>query len=571
MDNLIVFQPEYLILYELYMLLAIIFGLLIFAFSWWIEHYPSPYAFASSIYYSFTKSTHYLDFWPSEIKQRNIEQSSQAENLGDAYRLKPREKSVLEELQHVKQQLAQKNAAFETLEKKYREKVAVLDSINEINLLEKNQLEKLNQRLTEQESQLKNTNEELLTTEEALRQQMEEMKRVQDQMDLNQQKLKENEAWQKELLEKLRKQEKDLTQKNEFLRKSEQQLKEKVSVLDTIQEINQLKQIQLERINTKLKQHQQTLKERNDELKTSEEELLQNMEEMQTIQTILEEKQQELLVQNQTLKNKEEIIQKNNILLRRQNENIYRSLNYAHSIQSTIFPRRDKLSKCFEEYFVFLRPKDIVSGDFYWMKTHQGYTFMAIVDCTGHGIPGAFMSMVGNMLLNNIICEKNILEPQLILEQLHQGVKETLKQEITHNTDGMDIALCRFKALDSQKYELAYAGAKIPLLIYQQQVLTEIAPTRLSIGGRSFEQEIKFSQNVQCIDRGSVIYVTTDGLLDNPNVKRKKFGKARFRDFILNYHALSMAQQNKQLEKEVHTFQGSTEQRDDMLVLGLKI
>ncbi len=185
--------------------------------------------------------------------------------------------------------------------------------------------------------------------------------------------------------------------------------------------------------------------------------------------------------------------------LRKKNDNIIASITYAKRIQTAILPFEERIGKSLgkDNFFVFFQPKDIVSGDFYWLEEIQrsdasGQTetinFVAVADCTGHGVPGAFMSMIGNQLLYEIIIKNHIYSPCLILNSLHKEVHRVLRQKETQTNDGMDMAILAFQK-NKNITKLEYAGAMNPLYYVQNNEFVEIKATKRSIGGSQLEEE----------------------------------------------------------------------------------
>ena len=152
-------------------------------------------------------------------------------------------------------------------------------------------------------------------------------------------------------------------------------------------------------------------------------------------------------------------------LIEQKNNKITDSIRYAKTIQEAILPTQEHLSNLLGNFFLVFMPKDIVSGDFYWIDKKDEYIFLAVADCTGHGVPGAFMSLVGNNMLNEIVREEQEYEPERILKRLNERIRLALRQEEDANRDGMDIGICRFKQLPNGKTEMAFAGAKRPLYV----------------------------------------------------------------------------------------------------------
>ncbi|MCG8410791.1 MAG: SpoIIE family protein phosphatase [Bacteroidales bacterium] len=251
-----------------------------------------------------------------------------------------------------------------------------------------------------------------------------------------------------------------------------------------------------------------------------------------------------------------------------QNKKINSSIYYAQNIQNAILPQEKEINKHFE-YFTIYRPKDIVSGDFYWFAELDNILFLACIDCTGHGVAGAFMSMIGNSLLNEIILEKKIKDPSKILSLLNEKIIEALRQNETDNTDGMDVC---FLAIDKNKNKIEFSGAKRPLLIFndKKKDFDEIKGDRISIGGKGNNTR-EFTNHTIDIKPKDIYYLSSDGLVDQNNNTRKRFGSNRLRETILNNISLSLEKQKSAIEQELEVFQGYEEQRDDITLIGFKI
>lgn len=255
------------------------------------------------------------------------------------------------------------------------------------------------------------------------------------------------------------------------------------------------------------------------------------------------------------------------------NKDITDSINYAKKIQTAILPDKEVLHRFFPESFVLYRPKDIVSGDFYYFSTVQNGYLIAVADCTGHGVPGAFMSMIGNDLLNHIILEKKIYAPAEILNHLHEGVKVALKQDYEEGElnlrDGMDIAIV---FIDKNMRDLRYAGAHRPLLVVSEGTATEIKPDKISIGG-GYNSTALFNEKAYALKRGDSIYLFSDGYVDQfGGPEGKKFMSKNFRNMVSQIGALSAEDQDSRLNAALNEWMGGTyNQVDDILVLGLKV
>ena len=252
---------------------------------------------------------------------------------------------------------------------------------------------------------------------------------------------------------------------------------------------------------------------------------------------------------------------------------LMKSLEYAKQIQHAILPDEEDLNNCFAEYFTFYLPKDVVSGDFYWVHRRNDKLWVAMVDCTGHGVPGAFMSMIGHTLLNKIVTQSKIFEPAAILEMLHLEVKDALKQENRKNDDGMDIGICLIESdkVNPKHCHLTFAGAKSKIFYTEKGELKELKGTKRSIGGGR-KSETKIFENQSIILKNSeLIYLFTDGIIDQQNAEGEKYGKERFKEFIESITNLPLQEQYGRLLIEINEFMGNQIQRDDMTLIGFRI
>lgn len=272
----------------------------------------------------------------------------------------------------------------------------------------------------------------------------------------------------------------------------------------------------------------------------------------------------------EVVKQKEEIQSKTQIL-----EVLYKqvtdSIFYAKRIQEAILPPRNLVRKLLPNSFILYKPKDIVSGDFYWMEEKDGKTLFAAVDCTGHGVPGAFMSIVGFNILKYVVNNSGITEPAKILDALNIGVNETLHQSYKGSTskDGMDITLC---TIDYKKKELQYAGAFNPLLIIRDGTLIEIKANKFPIGYYVGEDTKPYTNHVIPLQTGDCVYVFSDGYADQfGGPKGKKFMVNQFRRTLMELHQLSVDEQKSTLDSIIEKWRGAQEQVDDILVIGFKV
>ena len=251
------------------------------------------------------------------------------------------------------------------------------------------------------------------------------------------------------------------------------------------------------------------------------------------------------------------------------------SIKYAQTIQEAMLPSEEQLSAFFDNFIIY-RPKDIVSGDFYWLSITPEYTFAVIGDCTGHGVPGAFMSMIGIRLLGELINENKMYTPSTILKTMHEKIQAALKQDVSENNDGMDIAICRFRRTDSQdrnQWEMKFAGAKQPIFIYRKSLndVETVEADRRGIGGQSYAEEFAFTDHDLMLDNGDRIYLTTDGIKDQNNIMRKRFGTVRVKMMISMTYTEKIQDQKMFADALLNNWEGLEEQRDDISLWGFEL
>jgi len=254
-----------------------------------------------------------------------------------------------------------------------------------------------------------------------------------------------------------------------------------------------------------------------------------------------------------------------------QKKHIEDSIHYARRIQTAILPPDEYVSRILPDYFIFYMPKDIVSGDFYWLTRKDGKVYVAAVDCTGHGVPGAFMSIVGHDQLNYSVNVVGARKPAEILDALNKGVTGTLKQSRTEVTvkDGMDISLC---CIDFSKYILEYAGAFNPLYLFRDHELTILNPDKFPVGAFVGEELQQFTNHSMELKKGDVIFIFSDGYADQfGGPKSKKFMIKRFRELLRKIHTYSLQKQKEILERTFLEWKKDLQQVDDILVIGIKI
>nr|MCU0393503.1 SpoIIE family protein phosphatase [Thermoflexibacter sp.] len=220
--------------------------------------------------------------------------------------------------------------------------------------------------------------------------------------------------------------------------------------------------------------------------------------------------------------------------------------------------------------------KDIVSGDFYWLLPLEHATFLALVDCTGHGVPGAFMSLIGNNSLNEIVNQKNIYSPAQILEELNNSIRKALRQAHTDNDDGMDVALCAISKPDQDgQIKVTFAGAKRNMIYYNQnesKELLEIKGDKKTVGGFFKENRItQFTNQEVILQKGDIIYLFTDGLTDQTNPQQEKLGSVKLKELLKENLHLSLDQQQTTILQELNLHRQDADQRDDMTLIGIKL
>jgi PAS domain S-box-containing protein len=257
-----------------------------------------------------------------------------------------------------------------------------------------------------------------------------------------------------------------------------------------------------------------------------------------------------------------------------QNKNIKKSILYASRIQNATLPSQRILTSYFPQIFILYLPRDIVSGDFYWAAKVKDKKFVAAADCTGHGVPGAFMSMLGITLLNEIVTKETyeILRPDLILSELRKKLINALNQSEKENTssDGIAIALCM---IDEKNKKIHYAGAENEMILIRNNNLFDYMADDIPIGISTKEQK-KFTNNIIEYQKNDMIYMFSDGYVDQfggPGARRKKFLIKRLRELLLKIHTENLEKQ-KEILLETHLeWKGKNKQVDDILILGIKL
>ncbi|MEH0156274.1 SpoIIE family protein phosphatase [Limibacter armeniacum] len=258
-------------------------------------------------------------------------------------------------------------------------------------------------------------------------------------------------------------------------------------------------------------------------------------------------------------------------VIKEKNLQITDSIRYAETIQKAVLPSIEKMRETLHEFFVLWMPKDIVSGDFYWFNHIDDRIYLAVVDCTGHGVPGAFMSMIGTSSLNDIVNVNKVYSPAKILEQLHLTIRAKLKQYEAKNMDGMDISLCMLEPHDDFDMKLTFAGAKQPLYYVKDGKFCEIKGDRKSIGGMQRENKREFTDHEVILSAGDSLYLLSDGYIDQNNPDRKKIGSMRLKELLMSIRNQSMDNQRQAMLTMLEEHQKGAPQRDDITVMAVKV
>ena len=255
------------------------------------------------------------------------------------------------------------------------------------------------------------------------------------------------------------------------------------------------------------------------------------------------------------------------------NNSLTSSINYAKRIQDVILPENSYLEDAVSNnMFVFYRPRDIVSGDFYWVAKKGDYTVLALVDCTGHGVPGAFMSLVGHNILETIVNVKNIIVPDIILNELDRGVAKILKQDHTSNRDGMDMTVC---LIDKQNKKIHVAAAKQDFYYILENKLHVVKGSKKSIGGSYLNSQTKeyfTTHEIDFSNKKISCYMSSDGYQDQFGGKDdRKFMVKRFKNMLQDLSTEDITAQHLKIKNSLEEWKKNTSQTDDILVIGFQL
>jgi serine phosphatase RsbU (regulator of sigma subunit) len=271
----------------------------------------------------------------------------------------------------------------------------------------------------------------------------------------------------------------------------------------------------------------------------------------------------------EVVKQKDEILQQRDEIAEK-NKSITDSIEYAKRIQNAVLPSKEFAQEVLPEHFILFRPRDIVSGDFYWFTKKDNLLILIAADCTGHGVPGAFMSMLGVSFINEIVNKHEVKQAGDILTHLRADVKRTLSQTGKEGEakDGMDIALC---VVDLENMKLQYAGAYNPMYMFRNNELIEFKADRMPIGIYVKEKDT-FTNNEIDLEKGDVFYIFSDGYQDQfGGDDGQKFKTKNFKEFLQQIHHKPMAEQRELLNTNIDKWRGKWEQVDDIIVFGVRI
>lgn len=291
---------------------------------------------------------------------------------------------------------------------------------------------------------------------------------------------------------------------------------------------------------------------------------------LQSLQNRAEELQKRVDKKTAQLQKEKETVEEQSKIIEKKNQNITASINYAQRIQNTVLPIKDNIKKIFPESFIHYKPKDIVSGDFYWFNEIENKIVIAAVDCTGHGIPGAFMSLIGNNLVNDVVTRLGITNPSQILYKLHEDILVTLKksEQTSATVDGMDVSIC---VIDSLTNTLEFASTGQPLILIKNGQAEIIRSGKYPIG-LVLKKERSYPTQSLALKKGDSFYLFTDGYIDQFDATNtQKFSEEGFKNFLLSIQDLSLENQEKSIDAAFVKWKGDLAQMDDVLIIGVKI
>ncbi|HET8859528.1 PP2C family protein-serine/threonine phosphatase [Marivirga sp.] len=317
--------------------------------------------------------------------------------------------------------------------------------------------------------------------------------------------------------------------------------------------------------------HRVALQEAHFELQERNQSLMKVQKDLRFKSDQISEQNEELKVQKEEIQSQRDAMQSQKEFIERQNRDIIGSIRYAQRIQSAMLPTDAYLKKMLPKSFVLFIPRDIVSGDFYWAAEVNGKKILAAIDCTGHGVPGAFMSLVGDTNMNQIVLQEGVVDPAEILNKLHIGVSNYLKQSETENEDGMDAAIV---VIDDKEKTIQFAGAKNPLVIINDNQKVEIIKgDSMSIGGkRKSKIENNFLTHSVEYNLKNSFYIFSDGFQDQfGGPHDKKFMVSKLRKLLQEISVKDFNDQRYILKKQFEDWKYGFSQTDDVLLIGFKL
>jgi len=309
---------------------------------------------------------------------------------------------------------------------------------------------------------------------------------------------------------------------------------------------------------------EQKVHERTVEIQIQKQEILEVNKLLLEVNKLLKEHKDEMIMQRDMAAGQRDKIAE-------QRREIMDSIHYAEKIQKAIMPDQSRMSEIFDDHFVFFRPLNVVSGDYYWATRKGSKMVVVAADCTGHGVPGAFMSILGITLLNEIVLKREIDTASEILDELRENIKFTLSQKGTagEQRDGMDMALC---IIDYEAMKLQYAGAYNPLYLVRNSEMIEYKPNKMPVGIFVVDNENNFTNHRISLQPGDTLYLFSDGYIDQfGGEKNTKFKSKQFKQLLLKISSLPMNRQKQLLIESHEKWKGHSEQVDDILVIGIRI
>lgn len=300
-----------------------------------------------------------------------------------------------------------------------------------------------------------------------------------------------------------------------------------------------------------------------------------NMRKSRQLNSLLKENNLILEEQSKQIEQWAMELSETNAKISMQKKAISDSIDYARHIQMSMLFNKNLLKKEIPHMAIFFKPRDVVSGDFYWFHRKENRTYIAAIDCTGHGVPGAMLSMIGYNILENIMTNKDIIHPNQIMDNLHMGIRKTLRQDTTENHDGMDMSLCM---IDSANGRMEFCGAKNALVIARPgEEAIKIKPNTFGIGGMVEDSEdhsgARHFTNVDIpVYDNATYYIFSDGFSDQfGGSEGKKYMLGRFRKFLSSICEQDMQEQEMLMKMEFKTWKGDNEQTDDVLLIGFRV